>query len=504
MDAENFIEAVKEIAPDFDKKLETTLLYLIRKADKGLQDISKGNVVDHAVLDAFFEKSDEVKKAIHKVATYYYTYELRNTNQFNLSSVLKDIKYVQVGEIFKESAFLLSDFLVKAVLLEKEALQKISQNDFMAICKYMTSSQFITNLFMITAEGDRKLGEVIWSVLNSYEDLISKEVFAEQIKNVRDAWCQNGEDIALIFFDRDKVRRYEQKDLFFNELTKDLEADLGKEGKKESLQITETTLGCYGPIPYKVDCSRTYYGEYVCKWIESDTGPRQYDLCTKVKLENYHETKKEPTGCVLEGTLITLYDGTVKKIEEIVAYDAVLSKDGVVSICSDELVKTPGIQMVYGVNDEPACFTLEHALLTPQGWKSLDPEASNRINPHFNVTLLTCGDSIYKLYGFRNGKPDIRLTEVKQIHLRDVSDKKVNGYDLHFREGVPSFFANGILCLLNYPELTCARIGRNMDQNMTESEKACFLSMIADHRELFEKAFGTFAVQGFLNHISNL
>ena len=515
MDGVTFIKMLQDLLPNFEGNIRSTLLYYIRRADNGLYNLTISNLSDNRkdetsncfnnqLFDQLISKCYEFTKAFHKIATYYYVYKLYNVNQFNFNSVIKKIEYSDVGEVFTQNASLVSNLLVKAVVRQVYDLRLITRKDFISICQHLCSKECITNLFSGEVSGNNKLGRVIWSVLNSYDDVMPTEDFAK-ISSVKREWLSANKDIAQEFFNLNWLGLYETIDILDKDLKSDLEKDLAKKGRVESTETIKTSTDCYGVHAYHMPCKRTYYGENIEKWLESSTGPKYYGLCTTVELINYNEVEVHETssGCVIGGTLITLSDGTTKRIEEIVENDAVLSKDGMISVCSDELVKTPHIQTIYGINDEPACFTTEHALWTPEGWKSLDPEKSNRINPHFNVTLLKCGDSVYKLCGFKKGAPNIQLTEVKRIHLHDVSQEHICGYDLHFREGVPSYFANNVLCLLNYPEITAARIGKNMEHNMTEEERTTFMKIIGNNKVLFEKAFGTFAVNGFFNSMYN-
>lgn len=502
MDSVYLFSKIQEITPGFEKNLSGLLLYYIRNADDGLVALNKHYNDNREILNDLLKNCTVAKNAIHKVSTFYYVYKLHNIGKFNFNLVLHKIEYSDVGKIIKENNKVISDFLVKSLLIQNKDLKTISESDFISLCDYVITDKIITNIFEATVLSNKELGIVTWSVLNYYKDLIKEEVFNFQIKRVRDVWCKKSKEIALLFFNNNKVELFEQTDFFVNDLTNDLDYDLNILEKVEHRNEKKTVHGVHSFHKYII----TYYGGCVRRWLESDTGPRQYNLCTNVQLLNCNYNKEEirqDSGCVIEGTMITMFDGSSKRIEDIVENDAVLSKDCIVSICSDERVKTPNIMTVYGINDEPACFTPEHALLTPEGWKSLDPEKSNKINPHFNVTLLTCGDFIYKLCGFKDGVPDIRLEEVKQIYFADVSDKQVYGYDLHFREGAPAYFANGILCQSDYPEITCARIIRNMEHDMTDNEKICFIKLIQDNRDLFDKAFGSFIVRGFFNGISN-
>ena len=92
----------------------------------------------------------------------------------------------------------------------------------------------------------------------------------------------------------------------------------------------------------------------------------------------------------------------------------------------------------------------EHAVMTTEAGKSC-PEQSNQINSYYNVTLLRRGDQVFT-GGDCAGRENYSGTSETR--------GKFTGYDLHFISGEKSYYANGLLVLLNYPDITLARLMR--------------------------------------------
>ena len=172
---------------------------------------------------------------------------------------------------------------------------------------------------------------------------------------------------------------------------------------------------------------------------------------------NWYDAPRPSGGCVTGDTKICLSDGREIPISQIREGMEVLSENGTVSVTSDEKVINRHITCLYGINDIPPFMSLEHAVLTEEGWKSLDPETTNSINSFYHAAKLQVGDVVYTL----KGKEIVRKITKQYADIQ--SRETFTGYDLHFRQGYQSYYANGILVLLNYPEITIARIKRVLD-----------------------------------------
>lgn len=202
-----------------------------------------------------------------------------------------------------------------------------------------------------------------------------------------------------------------------------------------------------------------YYGEAVQNWIKNLPYRGNFGI-TKLPSpsQNGHAFKIE-SGCVVEGTMIKMYEQRDKAIEDIVAEDLVLNKTMCASICSEERIINDNVKKLYGINNDAPFMSLEHAVFTiEKGWCSLDPDCSNQINHRWKVKKLSIGDHVLKI----NKKNEISYEMVKNINIIENNRRC---YDLHFYEGSNSYFANGYACLLNYPVLTLTNVLNLLHRN---------------------------------------
>lgn len=102
--------------------------------------------------------------------------------------------------------------------------------------------------------------------------------------------------------------------------------------------------------------------------------------------------------CFCSGTLVTMADGYEKEIESIRVGEQVLGRSGSVNTVLDTPTFPVGQRTLYLINQKLR-LTPEHPLLTDQGWKSLDPESTRRVNPDTPVTRLEVGDRLMTLHG---------------------------------------------------------------------------------------------------------
>lgn len=145
--------------------------------------------------------------------------------------------------------------------------------------------------------------------------------------------------------------------------------------------------------------------------------------------------------CFVAGTLITLADGSLKKIEEIEAGDIVSTFDlkaGVVvhNVVNAVFSKTVSHTVEYRLsNGEAVRCTVDHPIyIESKGWCSFDSTLSNQAySLEQAVKQVELGD-IVKLY---NGE-----TEIIGIN---VLSEEVKVYNLQDIEGNHNFFANNIL-----------------------------------------------------------
>ena len=261
--------------------------------------------------------------------------------------------------------------------------------------------------------------------------------------------------------------------------------------QQENVTIGDTGICVYDLVTYQ----RDYHGEDVLEWIRSKQGAGKYGLTSGKSIDittvsQVSSTRKiSGTGCVLVDTDILMADGRTKKIQDLKEGDTVMSRERNYSIFSGELVHTPDIKAFYSINGSRAMFSLDHAVGTRQGWKSLAPEVSNSLNPAYRVTKLHVGDIVKKARKRQKGGVEYYEERVENITIKTCLQGQ-DGYDLHFREGFHSYYADGFLCLLNYPEITLKNLQKAIQQKLSESERAEFFDSVLKTRPILENIFG--------------
>ena len=103
-------------------------------------------------------------------------------------------------------------------------------------------------------------------------------------------------------------------------------------------------------------------------------------------------------GCFVAGTQVTMADGALKNIEDILVGDKLIDGQNKV-VTVKKLIPLNYAGEIYGINGGGYFFTPNHPFLTVEGWKSLDPQASLKETPGLKVTQLKVGDILIK----RNG-----------------------------------------------------------------------------------------------------
>ena len=263
----------------------------------------------------------------------------------------------------------------------------------------------------------------------------------------------------------------------------------------------------------------TTQGQSVLDFLNSGV-PAQYGLRSGSRPDNSKTESSSGGGCVIAGTLITLATGKMKPVEQIVQGDLLVTgKAGSIAEATSELVITPNLLSLYGVNDDEPFMSFDHVIMSQRGWVSLDPRRSMAYSPHLCVKQLHCGDVIWK---FKNGKislevvrtirtfhsddntvatkeffldehakSDRHLEAVRKLRSAKVPTKQfVTGFDLHTRGGHPSYIANGYVCLMSYPEITAQRICANALTNLTTIQRGQLLQSLVATAPLLDAALG--------------
>jgi hypothetical protein len=139
-------------------------------------------------------------------------------------------------------------------------------------------------------------------------------------------------------------------------------------------------------------------------------------------------------GCILSGTPITLTDGTTKPIEALKVGDQLQSHNGTATILAKSKFSQREDTM-YSINKGEAFFTVEHPILTTQGWKSVDATVTSVTGDTIIVGSLAVGDVLLLA-----GGKELTVTSIDKKPLTNG----VDAYNLSLT-GDGSFVAQGFI-----------------------------------------------------------
>ncbi|MAZ00216.1 MAG: hypothetical protein CMH32_06760 [Micavibrio sp.] len=146
-------------------------------------------------------------------------------------------------------------------------------------------------------------------------------------------------------------------------------------------------------------------------------------------------------NCFAAGTHVTLADGSMKNIEDIVAGDVVKGMDGSENEVEETLVHSLKDRKLYAFNGEAFFVTAEHPFMTENGWKAIDPVMTESLNADFIAEngmpgVLTVGDVLVKENGDK--------VKLESIESRDRYPHEMPVYNLRV-DGNSTYYADGYL-----------------------------------------------------------
>lgn len=143
-------------------------------------------------------------------------------------------------------------------------------------------------------------------------------------------------------------------------------------------------------------------------------------------------------SCFVAGTLVTMHDRSLKKIEDVVIGDRLLGQHGEINtVIAYDYAHLAGRDII-GINNMGRFKTPEHPLYTTEGWKSYSSETFRKDFPamsYLNVSDLKIGDKIYNSTG--------SWVEIQSFQVyKNEPDQTVYNFKL---DGNHTYYANGLL-----------------------------------------------------------
>jgi len=135
--------------------------------------------------------------------------------------------------------------------------------------------------------------------------------------------------------------------------------------------------------------------------------------------------------CFIPGTMISMADGNTMLIEDLEIGDKVMGQGRKTNIIQNVIILPAEGRKIYGVNGSEPFVTVDHPLLSTDGWKAQDPVATAKSYIGLKVSQLKIGDEL--------------ITEQGNIVVRQLSDAQElkGGYVYTFKtDGNHSYMAN--------------------------------------------------------------
>jgi hypothetical protein len=152
----------------------------------------------------------------------------------------------------------------------------------------------------------------------------------------------------------------------------------------------------------------------------------------------YYDYFSRGCCCFVAGTEITMADGSIKSIEDVVIGDKLIGKDGMINTVIEYIRPTLGERTLVGFNGITPFITNDHPVLTIDGtWKSVDPAgtASKYAAAKLNAGQLSIGDTIATGDGV-----GFKIVSIEE-HA-DSADLQVYNFSLN---GNNTYIANGLV-----------------------------------------------------------
>ena len=141
-------------------------------------------------------------------------------------------------------------------------------------------------------------------------------------------------------------------------------------------------------------------------------------------------------SCFIADTMVTMFDGTQKKIQDVKLGDTLKGMDGRANIVIKFDHPKLGNRGLYSINGGTAFVSGEHPFMTNAGWKSFRPDATRDENPNLEVGQLVKGDWLQL--------EDGNFIELAAFEIDDEADPNTQLYNFTLN-GNNTYFADGYL-----------------------------------------------------------
>jgi hypothetical protein len=173
---------------------------------------------------------------------------------------------------------------------------------------------------------------------------------------------------------------------------------------------------------------------------------------------SFEESTPEGTSCFVAGTKISMADGTLKNIEDVVVGEEVKGHNGTNTVIKLDWVLL-GDRKLYTFNDsEHYFFTSEHPFMTTEGWKSVKPEKTkerdgvelyNQLKGALEVgDKIITGDGLFEITDIKSKEMNDPEMPLYNFHISNDKSYIADNYVVHnkcFLAGTPITMADGTI-----------------------------------------------------------
>jgi hypothetical protein len=172
----------------------------------------------------------------------------------------------------------------------------------------------------------------------------------------------------------------------------------------------------------------------------------------------YFGPQGDTTSCFIAGTKISMADGTLKNIEDVVVGDEVRGHNGTNTVIKLDPVLL-GDRKLYTFNDsEHYFFTSEHPFMTTEGWKSVKPEKTkerdgielyNQLKGALKVgDKIITGDGTFEITKIKSKEINEPELPLYNFHISNDKSYVADNYVVHnkcFLAGTPITMVDGTI-----------------------------------------------------------
>lgn len=278
----------------------------------------------------------------------------------------------------------------------------------------------------------------------------------------------------------------------FNDVLSDVRNACNKESEtareEKSEIVGQSTMG--EPIIHHYDLVTYQKGREVADWIYSHN---RYASGNRADFPSRQVKESAGGGCVLCGTKILTDSEGFVDMRNLICGENVISHKKEPSEFSGEVIYNDHVKYLYSVNEDSPFMSLDHMILTTEGYKCLSPQAALGIDRDVDVSLLKINDVIIRYVVDEQGQIQERYEKVEKINVAQ-NDKPC--VDIHISDGYKSYITQeGYACYVNYPQITSRTISNTLASSRNYFANRDFRRAFAKNKKELADAFGETGVR---------